>query len=81
MSSKVTQEDIYEFMSDMAQEMRDENLPIVNYIVHDFPGLENADQIKSRKDKNKRQEYESNIFRDSDESFARIKDTGCSNSK
>lgn len=31
------QEKIFDFMCKMSQAMRDENIPIVNNIVHDFP--------------------------------------------
>jgi len=33
------QEDIMEYFEFMAQEMREKNLPVLNFLVHDYPGF------------------------------------------
>lgn len=43
----VTQEKINDFMSDMSSEMMKKNIPIVNFIVHDFPYIKNEPEKKN----------------------------------
>ena len=35
-NQKLTQDKVFDFMSKMSKAMRDENIPIVNNVVHDF---------------------------------------------
>ena len=47
----LTQEDIFEFMLDIAEYMRNENIPILNNIIHDFPGIPSKeDLVEEKKD-------------------------------
>ena len=58
--NRITQEEMFDFMCDMSQSMRDENIPIVNNIIRDFPGLENKDTIKYKIEKEKKEEIDQN---------------------
>lgn len=52
-NEKLTQDKIFEFMCQMSKAMRDENIPIVNNVVHDF---HRVDQVPvEEEDKNKNQ--------------------------
>jgi len=53
---RITQEEFFEFMMDMSQNMREENIPIVNNLHSDFPGLESKDMISDRKEQEKKEE-------------------------
>jgi hypothetical protein len=51
-NKKLTQDKIFDFMCRMSKAMRDENIPIVNNIVHDF---HRVDQVIEEEDKKKSQ--------------------------
>lgn len=44
---RITQDEMFDFMSDMAQNMIEENIPIVNNLVNDFPGLDKKEKEKT----------------------------------
>ena len=52
---RITQDEMFDFMCDMSQNMRDENIPIVNNLVKDFPGLESEEHISKRKEREKKE--------------------------
>jgi hypothetical protein len=45
----LTQEIIFDFMSDMSQDMRDHNIPIVDCIIYEFPSIPTKDEVKKEK--------------------------------
>jgi hypothetical protein len=66
MSKKLTQDKIFDFMSEMSQDMRDQNIPIVNYIVHDFPKIDNDEKREEKEGKDGKEERDGkdDIFED-----------------
>lgn len=59
----ITQEDIYFFFENIAEQFRNENIPILNNIIHDFknyPYRENLDTIDEQDETdNDEESYES----------------------
>jgi len=53
-------------MSEMSQDMRDQNIPIVNYIVHDFPKIDNDEKREGKDGKDGKEERDGkdDIFED-----------------
>lgn len=54
---KLTQDKIFDFMCQMGEAMRAENIPIVNYIVHDF---HRVDQVLTEDEKKEEKEERKN---------------------
>ncbi len=48
-SEKLTQDKIFEFMSQMSKAMRDENIPIVNNVIHDFHRVDHVPTEEEKK--------------------------------
>tara|TARA_R110000851_G_scaffold330232_1_gene502853 strand:+ start:102 stop:344 length:243 start_codon:yes stop_codon:yes gene_type:complete len=55
-NQEIIQDEMFDFMCDMSQNMRDENIPIVNNLCRDFPGFVTRDQIRNKKENDKKEE-------------------------
>lgn len=63
-SRKLTQDNIFDFMCQMSKAMRDENIPIVNNVVHDF---HRVDQTPSEEEDQKKSQSEWEIDLENEE--------------
>lgn len=52
------QEDIMEYFEFVAQEMREKNLPILNFLVHDYPGFISKEDVVPEDEESEEEDLE-----------------------